>query len=637
MIYRALLYYLLPLAAEAAAVKRYTSLSDLCNVAHIEASLPANRTHMGIEIIAADISASLINPDSTKNVNRRDTHHHHDEEDHHNKTRHHDHEGHHHDHHNHLKDFNGTLHGHNYTGYPYCSVSLAYSHCGKDDKVIVKYAFPSPENFRDRFFVAGGHEYALGREATRGLKYGAVGGATDAGYDGFHHEFDEVVLAGNGSINWDHAYMFGHEALGELTWLGKRLTRSFYGVANGTKLYTYFEGCGEGGREGLSQVQRWGKEYDGVIVGAPTLHFAQEKINHIFSSLTERIHGYFPSRCELRKIINATIEACDVLDGKKDGVVARTDLCKLHFNLSSIVGKPYHCHALNETAESNGTWHRHHKHHHKDSNVTVIEPAENGTVTAEGVAVVQAIYDGLHDSQGRRAYLSWQMGSDLWDARTHYSIKEKEWEATLPRRGIEFVERFVELSETELSHHKHNITYDTLVEWMRIAHLRWLGTLDTSLPDLTDFQAHGGKLLHHHGECDPRVPAAASVHYWQSVTDIMYPTMSSNDSVAAISEWYQLYLLPGGGHCGWNRLQPGAPEVRDKMLTMIEWVEEDVRPDRLNATVVEGVEEEAVWEVCRWPTRPLWSGKGTSMECVTDEVSIESWTYTFPAFKMPMY
>jgi tannase len=45
----------------------------------------------------------------------------------------------------------------------------------------------------------------------------------------------------------------------------------------------------------------------------------------------------------MTKIINERIAACDHLDGKADGVVSRSDLCSLNFDVSSTIGKPYYC------------------------------------------------------------------------------------------------------------------------------------------------------------------------------------------------------------------------------------------------------------------------------------------------------
>jgi tannase len=141
--------------------------------------------------------------------------------------------------------------------YNYCNITVKYEHTGKSDTVVVKYAFPEPSSFTSRFYVAGGAGYSLSSDATEGLEYGAVGGATNAGYNAFYNSYDEAVLYGNGSINWDATHMFGYQALGEMTKLAKPLTRSFYGLSDNTKIYTYYEGCSDGGRQGMSQIQHW--------------------------------------------------------------------------------------------------------------------------------------------------------------------------------------------------------------------------------------------------------------------------------------------------------------------------------------------------------------------------------------------
>lgn len=163
------------------------------------------------------------------------------------------------------------------------------------------------------------------------------------GYDAFDYSYDEIVLYGNGSINWDATYMFGYQALNEITQVGKELTKGFYGLSNGTKIHTCFVECSDGGREGMSQVQHWGEEYDGVIVGAPAFHFAQQQVHRAFSSAVEHTMNYYLPPWEMDKIVNAPIAACDPVDGRTDGVIPRTDLCNLHFNLSSIIGEPYYC------------------------------------------------------------------------------------------------------------------------------------------------------------------------------------------------------------------------------------------------------------------------------------------------------
>ncbi|KAI0907166.1 Tannase/feruloyl esterase [Ustulina deusta] len=580
-------------AAAMAATANAASLAEVCTVENVQAALPANGTLLGIDLIPSSVTASAL-----YNVTGG----------------------------------GGITSGSSTTSLTYCNVTLSYTHTGKSDKVVVKYAFPDPAAFKNRFYVAGGGGYSLNSDATGGIEYGAASGATDAGYDAFSNTYDEVVLYGNGSVNWDATYMFGYQALGEMTTIAKPLTQGFYGVSADTKIYTYYEGCSDGGREGMSQVQRWGNLYDGAITGAPAFRMGQQQVNHVFPATVEHTLDYYPPTCALDKIVNATIAACDPLDGRTDGVIARTDLCKLQFNLSSIVGESYYCAAQTGSSLGFGFDKR------AEGSQTSTTPEQNGTVTAQDVAVAQAVYDGLHNSQGERGYLSWQIGSDLSDADPTYNNVTEAWELNIPSTGGAWVTKFVQLLDEDNLADLDNVTYDTLVSWMNAGMVRYLDSLQTTLPDLTEFQSAGGKLLHYHGESDSSVPAASSVHYWQSVRDIMYAGVGADAAADALADWYQLYLIPGAGHCGANSLQPG-PYPADNMQTMIEWVENGVQPARLNATVSSGDYSGEVQQLCMWPTRPLWEGNNASasFSCVSDEASIESWTYTFDAFKVPVY
>ncbi|EPS33810.1 Tannase [Penicillium oxalicum] len=578
-----------------AAVASAKSLSDVCTLSNVKAALPADGILNGISLIPSSSTAAVV--------------------------------------------YNATLGGGmgpststSGATYNYCNVTLTYTHPGKDDTVIVKYALPEPSDFKTRFYVAGGGGYSLSSDATGGLTYGAVGGASSAGYDALNGvSYDDVVLYGNGSINWDATHMFGYQALGEMTQLGKYFTKAFYSLADSSKLYTYYEGCSDGGREGMSQIQRYGEEYDGVVVGAPAFRYAQQQVNHVFPAQVEKTLDYYPPPCELAKIVNATIAACDPLDGRTDGVISRSDLCKLHFDMSSVIGEEYYCAAETSSSLGFGFSGAAAGAGSESSN----KPAQNGTVSAKGVAVAKAIVNGLHNSKGQRAYLSWQIGSEFSDAATSWNNETQKWELDIPSTGGEFVTKFVELLDLDNLSSLDGVTYDTLIEWMTTAYNRYLDTLQTTLPDLTSFQSGGGKLIHYHGESDPSVPAASSVHYWQSVRSIMYPGLTDSQSLTQLADWYQFYLIPGAAHCGANSLQPG-PYPQDNMETMIDWVENGIKPSRLNATVSSGDYEGEVQRLCQWPTRPLWHSNST-FTCVNDAKSIESWTYEFPAFKVPIY
>lgn len=163
-----------------------SSLDDLCSVSHVQASLPLNGTLLGIDMIPTAVEVNVAES----------------------------------------------------SNYSYCNISVSYAHTGKDDTVVLNYALPDPSDFENRFYVAGGFGYTLSTSSTGGLSYGAASGCTDAVYDGFSTSYDELVLFGNGSINWDATYIFAFQGLDEMTAIGKSLTSAFYGTSDNEKLYT---------------------------------------------------------------------------------------------------------------------------------------------------------------------------------------------------------------------------------------------------------------------------------------------------------------------------------------------------------------------------------------------------------------
>jgi tannase len=503
----------------------------------------------------------------------------------------------------------------------FCDVTFAYTHTGRGDMVQARYWMPAPDSFQNRYLSTGGGGFAINsgnQSLPGGVQYGAVAGATDGGFGNFSINLDKVWLLENGTENWEALYMFGYHAIHELTLLGKLLTSEYYNMS-GTRLYSYYQGCSEGGRDGWSQVQRFAS-FDGVITGAPAFRFAHQQVQHLWSNVVEHTLGYYPPPCELEKILNETIAFCDRLDGKTDGVVARTDLCKLQFDINSTIGTSYSCPARTPTVF--GTW---------------AAPAQSGIVTADGAVVARLVIDGIRDSQGRRAYFSYQPSSSFYDAVTQANPETVNFELSINAMGGEYVAQFLQLlNETNLPN-LDGVTYDTLVKWINQGWQMYEESLQTTCPDLSTYQASDRKILHYHGESDFSIPTASSVHYYESVRHSMYPGTSFNKSGQMLSDWYRLFLIPGASHCAANLAQPNPPFPQTNLAVLIDWVEHGTAPDTLNATVLLGEHMGENAQVCAWPLRPFWSTNGTTMECRYDQESIDTWLYDLDAFKVPVY
>ncbi|SNX87728.1 related to tannase precursor [Melanopsichium pennsylvanicum] len=588
-----------------------TTLDTLCTVANIRASLPTNGTLLGIHLLPDSVTAQQANASSAKG---------------------------------------GAAPGATSTSssastVSYCNVTLDYVHAGAESNVIrLVVALPSPSEYKNRFYVGGGGGYSLSSDATGGLTYGAASAVTDAGYDAFSNSLDEVVLRANGTLNWNAVRMFSYQALGEMTMIVKQILPSLYGETDTSKVYTYFSGCSDGGREAMSQVQRWGQLYDGVVAGAPAFRQSQQQVLHVYSAAIEQQLDYFPPPCALQRIVNATIEACDPLDGRSDGVVSRTDLCMLNYNVSSTVGLSYYCAAQSSTSLGYGFSRRQMS---AGGSSTTSQPEQKGNVTQQDAEVARQVYRGLFTSSHKRAYLSWQIGSSLGDAEPTYDNTTSSWTLNIPSTGGVFVRKFLQrldLDNLDAASFA-NVTNDKLAQWMDQGTREYLDTLQTNWPDLSDFANSGGKLIHYHGESDPSIPAASSVYYRNSVATTMHPKLTESKREEKLDAWYRFFLVPGGAHCGSNSLQPNGPFPEDESLMsqIIDWVENDTAPAHLNATVTtqSSSDEGQSVNVCRWPTRPTWSSSNsslTSVKCEQPETRARNtWKYDFDAFGYAIY
>ncbi|CAI7581821.1 unnamed protein product [Penicillium pancosmium] len=520
----------------------------------------------------------------------------------------------------------------------FCEVSFAYSHDNQDDRIVVEYWMPLAENFQNRFLATGGSAYEIsngsgGADMSGGVAYGAVTGLTDGGLPYWGStDFDDVVLLGNGTANWPAIYNFAYQAIGEMTAIGKVFTKNYFGLSSSAskrssdKVYTYYMGCSEGGREGMSQVQKAPDLYDGIIAGAPAMRYGQQQVNHMAPPIQIQTIGHYPPSCVFDTVINATINACDKLDGKADGVVSRTDLCLLKFNVSSMVGKSYSCAASSESSLGLGYG----KRKRADSSTT---PAQNGTISAKDIEVIQDLLTGLKDSNGDRVYLPFQPSAGFGDTTT-YDSDTDSWGIESPSSNGEWITKFLHWQNVS-SLVMTDVTNDNLKAWMIEGMNKYMDSLQTNLPDLTPFLENGGKLLHFHGEADSSIPTTGSIRYHESVRKIMYPDLSFEEGNKKLNEWYRLYLIPGAAHCATNSAQPNAGFPRDNFNHMIQWVEEDITPSTINATVQSGSKEGEVQDVCTWPSRPYY--KDGTLVCQENESSVKAMLWDLPAYKMPVY
>jgi feruloyl esterase len=150
------------------------------------------------------------------------------------------------------------------------------------------------------------------------LRAGYATASTDTGHQGNTPEF----ALGHPELVVD----FGYRAIHEMTVKGKQITEAFYGRA---PQQSYFVGCSTGGRQGLSEAQRYPEDYNGIVAGAPAIDWTHLNASGVWVALStlKDADSYIPPS-KLPAINDASLAACDLSDGIMDGLVADPRACR---------------------------------------------------------------------------------------------------------------------------------------------------------------------------------------------------------------------------------------------------------------------------------------------------------------------
>ncbi len=95
---------------------------------------------------------------------------------------------------------------------------------------------------------------------------------------------------------------------------------------------SYFAGGSTGGREALLAVGNWPRDFDGAIVLYPAWNAAA--LNLQLGEMTREMAkpGAYMNRDKRKALLDASLEACDALDGVPDGIIANVRACEASFD-----------------------------------------------------------------------------------------------------------------------------------------------------------------------------------------------------------------------------------------------------------------------------------------------------------------
>ena len=436
-----------------------------------------------------------------------------------------------------------------------CLVTAVTTHPPANDKVRIWVAIPTT-NWNGRFLGNGGGGFSGGNSGSivAPVVAGYAAGATDTGHEGAAGSF---ALDANGRLNWQLIRDNAHVGIHEMTLTGKALTQAMYGVA---PKYSYFNGCSTGGRQGLSEVQRYPQDYNGVVSGAPAINWDRFTNAHLWGPVVMNAANNPVAACKLTAATAAAIAACDGIDGVKDGVIEDPKRCT--YDPKPLIGT---------------------------------SAGECGAFTEGDVEIIRKLWQGPRKADGTFLWYGIARGADMNALYTSRGT---------PLRPVPF--------GIAMDWFRYFLTQDPKLDGNTLTPASferlWEQSLDqygsvfaTDNPDLTAFRDRGGKAILWHGWADQLITAEGSVDYYTRVQQQMGGPKKT-------AEFIRLFMAPGVAHCGGG----AGPTPGGQLEALMTWVEDNKAPESLLATRPAQNGPARTRPVCAYPLVAKYKGSGST-------------------------
>ncbi|HJS12956.1 tannase/feruloyl esterase family alpha/beta hydrolase [Sphingopyxis sp.] len=287
----------------------------------------------------------------------------------------------------------------------------------------------------------------------------------------------------------------------------------------------YFEGCSNGGREAMMMAQRFPWEFDGVIAGAPSIDVRGLTINlfHGAALLRDQSRAGF-DLAAAQTLHKGAIGQCDKLDGKLDGLIGDPRVCKVDFRPLMCKGE-----------------------------------ASTSCLTERQADIARQMYAGPRNAAGQP-----------FTARSAYPGSELSWISFItPRWTIDYGNELMRAAlypPPPPGWIPDPARLEDYAKRMGVIE----GLTAPTNPDLTQFNAAGGKMIAYYGWTDAFGGADAIMNYYEAAERV-------GGGEEATQDYFRLFMMPGMDHCGGGE---GA-FVYDYLGELDKWVESGKAPASL--------------------------------------------------------
>ncbi|MHC4042091.1 tannase/feruloyl esterase family alpha/beta hydrolase [Bradyrhizobium sp. 23AC] len=454
---------------------------------------------------------------------------------------------------------------------------------GGNDGIVVPALGPKPDG------LASGGTVQLAR--------GFAVLSSDSGHSGSDPANKPLGLAAGAAFGLDPQARrdYGYAADMTLSPVAKTIITLHYGRKPDR---SYMAGCSNGGRHAMVAASRMPENYDGFLVGNPGFDLPRAAVQHAWD-----VQAFLKADPDLRKSItkedaqlvsSRITEACDALDGVKDGLTSNLAACQKAFDLKSLICAPGQTNACLPEAK-----------------VDALKTSLAGPKNSKG----EALYSDwpLDGGVGTGNWRAWKVESTVapWN---NYPII-----ATMGAASLNYIFSTppvaVEGSNDKLIDALKAYDFDrdapkifakdgTFTE----SAMEFMTPPDVDDPKLTGLQATGRKMLIYHGHADPVFSVNDTIRW--------YGRLNKNAQGHA-DGFVRLFTIPGGTHCGGGV----ALDKFDALTALTDWVEQGKAPERIVASIDPANKEiPGTWSphrtrpLCVYPSYAAYSGSGDTEE-----------------------
>ncbi|CRG85522.1 hypothetical protein PISL3812_02574 [Talaromyces islandicus] len=402
---------------------------------------------------------------------------------------------------------------------------------------------PDPAKYNGRYLMTGDGGFAGTIDNTTMLPYLNLGYAvasTDAGHSGAANgDGANVPFLRNPAT----LQAWIHNSVAMATPVTRSLVTKYYSKHPD---FSYYWGCSTGGAQGYALAQFHPELFDGIYAGSPGNWYSHLILSFLWNGLHTRGNAYM-SQQVLSFVTDNVVAACDELDGVRDGLVE--DPLRCAFNITSLQCKP------GQTSDQN-------------------EPT---CLTADQTNALQKIYAGPKDIRtGKEIYPGFSLGSEN-------GLVDQEVALYLNYSGPILREVVFKDSSFNVSQFNWGSDVDAVNQ-------KASPFIDALSSNLSRFQQRGSKIITTQGWSDQYNAALWPLQHLQEIQR----TMKSQ------SDFIEVFMVPGGGHCGSNPYYPHVPAVYHVLDALVPWVEKGIKPSKmLSSGPPDGTN--TTRKLCPWP------------------------------------